>query len=336
MHAETLNKMERVEQDLANSASNQTAPSFLTKWRVAARPFALPASTMSVIFGTVLAVTVGKAEFDYLFFLAAFFGMAFLHTGSNLLNDVFDFKKGIDTQVNPVSGAVVRGWITPRQALKGGLFFLGIGILMGLYLVSQIGLPIFWIGFIGVLIGVLYTWGPLPLKFNALGDLAVFLNFGILGSLGAWTVQTGSLSWTPVIWAVPMSLLVVGILHANNWRDIVSDTGGGIQTVASVLGDRGSAAYYRFLLLFPFVFVLLLIVVSWAAGLQHRMPLTFLVIFLILPKAFKLIKKGARRANPQQPQDFIALDGETAQFNLMFGVLCTLALGLDALVKSLF
>jgi 1,4-dihydroxy-2-naphthoate octaprenyltransferase len=328
--------MEPMDKAPDSNPGGQPAPSFFTKWRVATRPFALPASTMSVIFGTMLGVTVGKAQFEFILFLAAFFGMAFLHTGSNLLNDVFDFKKGIDTHVNPVSGAVVRGWITPEQALKGGLIFLGMGILLGLYLVSQVGLPIFWIGLIGVLIGVLYTWGPLPLKFNALGDLAVFFDFGILGSLGAWTVQTGSPSWTPVIWSVPMSLLVVGILHANNWRDIAPDTGGGIQTVASVLGDRRSETYYRFLLLFPFAFVVLVMLLSWAAGLQHRMPLTFLIIFIILPRALKLIKKGVLRTNPQQPHDFIALDGETAQFNLMFGILCTLALGLDALVRALF
>ena len=80
---------------------------------MAARPFALPASTMPVVFGTVLAVTIGDARFQPGLFLAAFFGMAILHTGSNLLNDVFDFQKGIDRQVNPVSGAVVRRWITP-------------------------------------------------------------------------------------------------------------------------------------------------------------------------------------------------------------------------------
>ena len=328
--------MEQIGTDPDNTPTNQPTPSFFTKWRVATRPFALPASTMSVIFGTVLAVTIGNAAFHFVYFLAAFFGMACLHTGSNLLNDVFDFKKGIDQQVNPVSGAVVRGWIAPGEALTGGLLFLGAGTLIGLYLVSRIGLPVFWIGLIGVLIGVLYTWGPLPLKFNALGDLAVFLNFGILGSLGAWTVQTGSLAWTPVIWAVPMSLLVVGILHANNWRDISADTGGGIQTVASVLGDSKSEAYYRFLLLFPFAFILVVIILSRVAGLHPRMPLTFLIIFLILPKAFKLIKKGNRRAAPDQPLDFIALDGETAQFNLLFGILCTLALGLNALVKTLF
>ena len=311
----------------------QPPPPWLKKWMVATRPFALPASTMSVIFGTVLAITIANAPFNLLHFVAAFFGMVFLHTGSNLLNDVFDFKKGIDRNVNPVSGAVIRGWITPAQALRAGLFFLLIGIIIGLFMVSRVGRPILWIGIIGVSVGGFYTWGPMPLKFNALGDLAVFLNFGVLGSLGAWTVQTGSLSWTPVLWAIPMSIFVVGILHANNWRDIQSDRAGGIQTMASVLGDTASEGYYIFLLLSPFAIILLYLFLSIIDGLQPKMPLTFLITFLAVPKAIKLIKKGKRRKYPAMPLDFIALDGETAQLNLVFGILCTVALGLYAFVS---
>jgi 1,4-dihydroxy-2-naphthoate octaprenyltransferase len=305
-------------------------PPWLKKWIVATRPFALPASTMSVIFGTVLAVTIGKAGFNLLHFSAAFIGMAFLHTGSNLLNDVFDFKKGIDRNVNPVSGAVVRGWITPAQALRAGLFFLLAGTIIGLFLVSRVGKPILWIGILGVTVGGFYTWGPMPLKFNALGDLAVFLNFGVLGSLGAWTVQTGSLSWTPVLWAIPMSLLVVGILHANNWRDIQSDQAGGIKTMASILGDANSESYYIFLLISPFAIILLYLLLSVIHGLKPEMPMTFLITFVAVPKAITLIKKGKHRENPRMPLDFIALDGETAQLNLLFGILCTVSLGLDA------
>ncbi|NQU27005.1 MAG: prenyltransferase, partial [Candidatus Marinimicrobia bacterium] len=207
-------------QNTAEIENNEEAPSTLKKWLVAFRPFALPASTMPVIFGTVLAVTIGQASLNWQLFLLALIGMALLHTGSNLLNDVYDFKKGIDKQVNPVSGGVVRGWITAAQAKSMAALLLVIGALIGLFIVSQVGMDIFWIGLLGVIIGIFYTWGPAPLKFNALGDLAVFLNFGILGALGAWTVQTGTMSWTPAIWAVPMSLLVIAILHANNWRDI--------------------------------------------------------------------------------------------------------------------
>ena len=234
-------------------------PSWVRRWWTATRAFALPASTMSAIFGTVLAVTYGEARGNFPLFLAALVGMALLHTGANLLNDVYDFKRGIDRQVNPVSGSVVRGWITLREALFAGWVFMITGSLLGLYIFSQVGMPILWIGMAGVGIGVLYTWGPLPLKFNALGDLAVFLNFGILGSLGAWTVQTGGISWVPVIWAVPMSLLVVGILHANNWRDIRSDARGGIRTMAGLLGDTRSEGYYSFLLFAPFALIALFI-----------------------------------------------------------------------------
>jgi len=311
----------------------QLPPPLLKKWLVATRPFALPASTMSVIFGTVLAITIGNTPFNLVHFIAAFFGMVFLHTGSNLLNDVFDFKKGVDRNVNPVSGAVVRGWITPAQALRAGLFFLLIGSVIGLFILSRVGKPILWIGITGVAVGGFYTWGPMPLKFNALGDLAVFLNFGVLGSLGAWTVQTGTLSWTPVLWAIPMSIFVVGILHANNWRDIQSDQAGGIQTMASLLGDTASEGYYIFLLLSPFVIILLYLLLSIISGLQPQMPMTFLVTFFAIPKAIKLIRKGQRRKNPVMPLDFIALDGETAQLNLFFGILCTVALGLDAILS---
>ncbi|MFQ5485640.1 MAG: 1,4-dihydroxy-2-naphthoate octaprenyltransferase [Desulfobacterales bacterium] len=309
------------------------APPFLKKWSVAIRPFALPASTMPVIFGTLMSVTVGNASFDPLLFFAALFGMAILHTGSNLLNDAFDYEKGIDKQVNPVSGAVVRGWISTREALHAGCLFLGLGLLIGLFLVSRVGVSILWIGIAGVAIGIFYTWGPLPLKFNALGDLAVFLNFGVLGALGAWTVQTGTLSWAPIIWAVPMSLLVVGILHSNNWRDIDSDRAGGIQTMASKLGDSLSEGYFIFLLVCPFLVILSLILLSMTAELDPKMPPTFLITFLAIPLAFKLIRKGRMRRQPLHPLDFISLDGQTAQLNLVFGLLCTAALVLNSLMS---
>jgi 1,4-dihydroxy-2-naphthoate octaprenyltransferase len=313
-------------------APRERIPSGLRKWWVAIRAFALPASTMSVIFGTVLGVTIGGAPFNLTLFLAALFGMAILHTGANLLNDVYDYKKGIDRQVNPVSGSVVRGWISLRQALFAGWLFLAIGSFIGLYIVSKVGISILYIGLIGVAIGVLYTWGPLPLKFNAMGDVAVFLNFGVLGALGAWTVQTGSASWVPVVWAVPMSLLVVGILHSNNWRDIRRDTEQGIRTMASLLGDRKSEIYYTFLLFMPFLGILIVISLSRLAHIRPQMPLTFLITMLGLPLALKLMKKGKLRHNPRHLQDFISLDGATAQLNLLFGILCTAALALDALI----
>lgn len=308
------------------------APSWGQKWLTACRLFALPASVMPVVFGTALAVVIGKAHFKPGLFVVSAVGMAILHIGANMLNDVYDYLKGIDRQANPVSGAVVRGWLTPNQVLAAAWACLGIGSLIGLFIAWQVGPAILWIGLAGVTIGVFYTWGPLPLKYNALGDLAVFMGFGILGALGAWTVQTGAPAWTPVIWAVPLGLLIIGILHANNWRDIQGDTHQSVCTVASLLGDNKSLLYYAVLVFGPFVYILALIALSWLGGLEPRMPLTFLITLAAMPLAYKLFKKGQRRRNPEHPLDFVALDGATAQLNWVFGLLCVVALGLSALM----
>jgi 1,4-dihydroxy-2-naphthoate octaprenyltransferase len=262
--------------------------------------------------------------------------MVCLHSGSNLLNDVGDYRKGIDRVPTPVSGAVVRGLITVRQAVAAACLLLLVGVGLGLFIVSQVGLPILYLGMVGVAIGVLYTLGPAPLKYHALGDLAVCLNFGILGSLGAWTVQTGSMSLVPAVWAVPIGMLVAGILHANNWRDIPTDSEAKIVTMASILGDRGSLAYYGFLLFGAFALVLGLIAVPRIAGLRMAMPVTFLVVLLALPLAIRLMRRALARKTPRSPLDFAALDGATAQLNLVFGLLCVGALGLDAAIGRFF
>ena len=309
----------------------------MKKWMISIRPFSLPASTMPVIFGTVLAIVYSDAPFNVWHFLLAFFGMVILHCGANLLSDINDYKKGLDKVPTPVSGGVVRGLITTSEARRAAILLFVIGTLIGLLLVYLTGYQLLIIGGIGVLIGVLYTvGGKLALKYHALGDLAVFMNFGVLGSLGAWYVQTEQLSWVPVVWVIPMAILVIAILHANNWRDMASDKEGKIYTVASLLGDRGSLIYYAMLIFGPFVFVLGLIFLpmlfnsTWPA-----MPLTFLITLITLPVALRLWSKAVSRKAPKQPMDFIALDGATAQFNLQFGILCTLALGIHAIINLL-
>ncbi len=311
-------------------------PGFIKTWITAVRPFSFSASTMPVIFGTILPITIGEYRFNLILFLAAFFGMVILHAAANLLNDVYDYRKKLDRQVNPVSGAVVRGWISSDQARNASIILFIIGGLIGLFVLWRVGTPILWIGLPGIVIGILYSWGPLELKYNALGDLAVFLNFGILGAMGAWTVQTGEISLLPAVWSVPMSILVIAILHANNWRDIQSDTGGGISTMASVLGDRGSEVYYTFLLTSPFVIIVGIIAVTRIFNLEPKMPFSFLIVFLALFPAIRLIQKAKQRKNPKEPLDFVALDGATAQLNLIFGLLCSIALGVDALIQYIW
>lgn len=316
---------------------NGKKPNLIKKCIIAVRPFALPASTMPVVYGTVMAVTIGNAPLNVPLFIIALFAMVILHSGANILSDVNDYRKGIDREITPVSGAIVRGYISQKAGLIGSIVLLVIGMGLGVILIYYIGFPILIIGIIGVIIGVFYTVGPFALKYHAFGDLAVFLDFGILGAMGSWAVQTGKVSWVPAVWAIPMSLLVVAILHANNWRDIGSDVQKEIKTLASFFGDRGSMIYYGTLIFGAFgIIVLLVISTTLAALFKPEMPLTFSIIFLAFPGALKLIRKGKTRLKSRDNFDFITLDAGTSKLNLFFGLLCTAALLLQAAITRWF
>ncbi len=300
-------------------------PSLLARWIVAARPWAFPASTMPVVFGTSLAVVVGGFRADALRFVLALLAMVILHAAANMLSDVFDARRGLDRDVTPVSGAIVRGWLAPAAVLRGAMLLFVVGSGIGLGLAAVTGLPLLIVGAVGVAVGAGYTL----LKYHALGDLAVFLNFGLLGGLGAWIVQSRSFSWLPVIWTVPMAMLVIAILHANNWRDTASDAERRVRTFASVLGDKGSEAYYAFLVFGSMLLLLAFVAVPrLLGGPLPALPWTFAVVLLALPRALILWGRARRRRAPRQPMDFVILDGATAQYNLLFGALCTAALWL--------
>ena len=301
----------------------------LKKWLIAARPWSLPASTMPVVFGTALAVVIGGARFSPLRFLWAIVTMMVLHSAANMLSDVFDFRHGLDRDVTPVSGAIVRGWLTDHQVLRGAIVLFILGTASGLLIARVTGKSLFVVGGIGLAVGALYTL----LKARALGDLAVFLNFGLLGATGAWVVQTKAFSWLPVLWCVPMALLVSAILHANNWRDILTDGEKRVTTVAGVLGDKGSLAYYGCLVFAPFFIDMAFIAAPRLAGGPLRpMPLTFLVVLLAFPSALRLWGRAVRRAAPRAPLDFVVLDGATAKHNLVFGLLSTAAVILEGIL----
>jgi 1,4-dihydroxy-2-naphthoate octaprenyltransferase len=304
----------------------------LKKWLVAARPWALPASTMPVLFGTSLAVVAGGAPFRLLRFLAAMAAMIVLHSAGNMLSDVFDFKRGLDREVTPLSGAVIRGWLSARQAARGAIVLFAAGSALGVWLAALSSPVLLAVGAAGVLVGAGYSF----LKRWALGDLAVFLNFGILGGLGAWIVQAGALSWVPAVWTVPMAMLVAAILHANNWRDAGSDRARGVRSFASVVGDRGSLVYYGVLIFGPFAIVLALVLLPRTMDVPlPPLPWTFLLVFAGLPKALTLFGRGLRRRTPRHPMDFAVLDGATARYNLLYGLLSTAAVWLELIVRRL-
>lgn len=301
---------------------------FVKKWFIAVRPFSFPASVIPILFGTAIAGIKAGYNIDFINFFIALIAMIFLHSATNLLNDYHDYNKKIDVVEIPVSGGIMRGLISPALSFQGAMVLYAVGIAMGLYLVYVTGVILLYIGIAGMVIGIFYTQDKFfSFKYNALGDGAVFVNFGVLGTLGAWVIQTGTFSWIPVVWAVPIGLLVIAILHANNWRDINGDRSENIKTVAMILGDKGSFMYYATLLITPFLIILFLMIGPGFFDMGGlAMPSSFAIVFLALPAAVNLIRKTEARFIPERVMEFVALDGSTAQFNTVFGLLCLASL----------
>ncbi|MDD8030996.1 MAG: prenyltransferase [Acidobacteriota bacterium] len=295
------------------------------KWLIAARPWAWPASCIPVLFGSSLAATVGWVHLHLGLLLLSLMAMVILHSAANMLSDVIDWKRGLDVEVTPVSGAVVRGLLSSQQVLSGSIILFIIGSGLGIWLVFLRGILILKIGIAGVILGLAYPW----LKAAALGDLVVLVNFGLLGSLGGWVVQTTQFSWLPVIWAVPQGMLIAAILHANNWRDSVNDRQKKVVTFSSLIGDRGSLVYYGILIFGSQLIMVGFVLVPRLFGLDFpSLPLGLLLVLLALPEAWKLYKKAGQRYNPAKPLDFITLDGATSRYNLLFGLLSVVGLWL--------
>jgi len=283
-------------------------------WWVAVRPFAYTASVMPVLLGSLLAWTAGF-PFQVTGFILTLAGVICFHTAGNLYNDAYDFRRGLDRQAHPGSGAVVRGWITDRQAIAAATLFLVAGVGCGLVLVWLAGPVVLALGIAGVLLTTAYTRSGACLKVVGLGDVVMLVAFGLLPVFGAWWVQARTFAWDPIVWSLPLALPTMGILHANNWRDIDSDAKHGCKTFAARLGHAGSRHYYRLLLLSPFALVVLYILPARDGSIPIQAPWTALATVAALPAAWRL----ARPDWQADAEGIRMLDARTAQFHSLFG-----------------
>lgn len=204
-------------------------------WLLAARPKTLPAAAAPVIVGS--AVAFYDDGFQLFPALAAFIAALFIQIGTNLANDVFDYLKGVDSdsRLGPVR-VTQAGYLTPRQVFSGMLVSFGIAALFGIYLITVGGWPILVIGTLSIAAGIAYTGGPLPIGYIALGDLFVFIFFGLVAVVGTYYVQVGAVSPLSIWAAFPMGFLVTAIIVINNLRDLENDRKAGKKTVAVLLG----------------------------------------------------------------------------------------------------
>jgi 1,4-dihydroxy-2-naphthoate polyprenyltransferase len=207
----------------------------LRLWLLAARPRTLPAAISPVLVGTALAGS--EDEFRALPFVAALVGSVFIQIGTNLSNDYSDARRGADTEdrLGPVR-VTAGGLMPPKRVLVGTYVAFGVAVAAGLYLAAVAGWELLVVGVASILAGVLYTGGPRPYGYEGLGELFVFLFFGIVAVAGSYFVQIEELRWEAFALAVPVGLLAAAILMVNNVRDIDTDRRAGKRTLAVKLG----------------------------------------------------------------------------------------------------
>jgi 1,4-dihydroxy-2-naphthoate polyprenyltransferase len=283
-------------------------------WLLAIRPATLPAAVAPVVVGT--AVAQRASAFAALPALAALAGALLLQVGANLANDVSDFRRGADTpgRLGPPRVTSL-GLITEREVLLAMWAVFGAAALCGVYLTWVAGWPVVAAGLASILAAITYTGGPWPFGYRGLGEVFVFIFFGVVAVAGTAFVQAGELTRAALAASLPMGFTVTAILVVNNVRDIDTDRAAGKHTLAVYLGRRRARAQYLVTVAGAYVAAALL----WPlAGFSPGVLLTWLSLPLVVAPARAVLTRT------DGPPLNAALKA-TARLHIAFGLL--LALG---------
>lgn len=293
-------------------------PGSARAWLLAARPATLTAAAAPVLVGSACAYAAHVFRWGPA--LGAFFGAMLLQIGANFANDVFDFEKGADTKerLGPTR-AVQAGLLTPAAMRIGMWLVFGLALLVGVYLTFEAGPAIVVIGLLSIASALAYTGGPYPLGYHGLGDVFVFLFFGIVAVCGSGYVHARSIPELAPLAALPLGALSTAILVVNNLRDRETDVRAGKRTLAVRFGRRGALAEYIGLLALAYGVPLWLFV-------TRSLPPVVLLPWVTAPIAFRLVRGVLREQGRALNPVLVA----TAKLVFLFGVLFALGLVLAA------
>lgn len=277
---------------------------------LATRPWSFPASVMPVLIGLgyIYFTSSEYSSINWLNGLLSIFGMVLYHSAGNLISDYYDFRNGVDSDETHGATALVDGSFKPKTIRNFGLICLILGSIIGGYLLLNAGMGLLWIGICGIISALFYYF----LKVRALGDVLVLFAFGILPLVGTGYVLTSSFIISMAYLGITIGLLTVAILHANNVRDMTSDGKAHIKTLAMLIGLGASKVFYTFLLLAPFVFVIVLYFLN-------IIPIASFLTFLSIPIAIRNIR--TMNAVENDLNHLVGLDMRTAQLQMIFGIL---------------
>jgi 1,4-dihydroxy-2-naphthoate polyprenyltransferase len=284
-------------------------------WWQLTRPHTLTAAFVPVFLGTVLALEEGKI--NGLLFGAMLLACLLIQAATNMFNEYYDFKRGLDNEHSiGIGGAIVRDGIKPATVMQLALLLYGISVLLGIYICMESSWWIAVIGSISMLFGYLYTGGPKPIAYTPFGELFAGFFMGCLIILISFFIQTGYVTGVSILVSIPVSILVGAILLSNNIRDLDGDKEFGRKTLAILLGRVNAIRFLAGMFTAAYIIVAILIVLRiispWAA-----------IVVLSLPKPILAVKGFKAGRTPIQMMPAMKA---TAQTNTIFGFL--LAIGL--------
>jgi 1,4-dihydroxy-2-naphthoate polyprenyltransferase len=287
-------------------------------WWKLTRPHTLTASFVPVLLGTALAIH--DTEIHFGLFFAMLIASLFIQAATNMFNEYYDYKRGLDNEESVgIGGTIVRDGVHPRTIMQIALGLYGASILIGIYICMSTSWWLAAIGLFCMLIGYLYTGGPLPIAYTPFGEIfaGFFMGMGII--LISFYIQAGTVTLTSVLVSVPIFILVGAIMLSNNIRDLDGDKEFGRKTLAILLGRKNAVYLLAGMFIVSYIWVFILMMVGYSSA-------WLAIVVLSIPKAVKATKGFKGKTIPIQMMPAMKA---TAQTNTIFGFLLSIGLFID-------
>ena len=285
----------------------------------AVRTFSYPASMIPCLLGAMLALLISPQTAVWWLMPSIVISLILLHSASNVISDYDDYRTGVDAK-DTLGGSrvLVDSLISPKEMLRFGLTLFALAVIIGIPIIYTRGLTILLFGIFGILGGFFYTGRPINFKYIALGDLFIFIFYGPAIVTGTFYALTGTYSPVALYASIPLGLLIAGIVHANNLRDIIHDRKANIKTLATIFGEGFAKAEYLFLIIGAYLTVIILV-------FTNVLSLWSLLVLLSLPPAIKNMN-SIKGVKIEDTAKIAMLDAQTAQLTLIFGVLLSISI----------
>ncbi|WP_284141471.1 1,4-dihydroxy-2-naphthoate polyprenyltransferase [Virgibacillus sp. LDC-1] len=290
---------------------------FQVWWRLL-RPHTLTASFIPVFVGTMVALLDGPIHLGA--FLAMLVASMLIQSATNMFNEYYDYVRGLDNEQSVgIGGTIVRDGIAPKTVRNLGLGFFAIAILLGVYICMQSSWWIAVIGLAGMLIGYLYTGGPLPIAYTPFGELFSGFLMGTVIIGISYFIQTGTITQDIISISIPTAIFIGSLLLANNIRDLDNDKENGRKTLAILLGRKNAVRFLGVLFLIAYGLTIMYIVTD-------ILPIWSLITLLTIKKASDVLKGFRGKTAPLEMMPAMVATGKT---NTLYGLL----LGISILIS---